>query len=109
MSWCLYAKGRHPGSEEIIKVQTRYAGVSGGTGTHATRQHIHPVTEIPDTEVRNDVWIQCVVKAQGQRLVANFRAAGKTSSAQIRPANLKAKRAGFRSFESRKTVATKDM
>src|SRR5262245_51797695 len=98
MSWCLYAKGRHPRSKKVIKIQTGYAGVSGGTRTYASRQHIHLITEVPDTKVSDEVWIQCVVKAQGQRLVANFRTAGKTSSAQIWSANLKAKRSGFRSF-----------
>src|SRR5262245_9640318 len=109
MSRCLNAEGRHPGSKKIIKIQTRYAGVSGGTGTYAARQHVHSVSEVPDAKVRDNVWIQGVVKAQGQRLVANFRTAGKTSSAQIWSANLKAKRSRFRSFESSKTVATKDM
>src|SRR5690349_4286527 len=109
MSWGLYAKGRHPGSKKIIKIQTRYSGVSGGTGTYAARQHVHSVPEVPDAKVRDNPWSQCVVKAQGQRLVANFRATGKTSSAQIWSANIKAKCSSFRSFESSKTVATKDM
>src|ERR1044071_4369661 len=40
MSRCLYTEGRHSGSKKVIKIQTRYAGVSGGTGTNAARQHI---------------------------------------------------------------------